>query len=516
MRLEVLLTSLNGIELASRCDGSAELVSCVDDHRAARAGSLFVALKGARMDGHDWAAAALGQGATGVLLDRTDVAGSLAAAFPDRAVLLARNTRELAGPAAAAISGYPGRSLRSAGVTGTNGKTTTAFLLESVFQVADLAPALVGTVGTRWPGHAAESAQTTPGAAALQGLLASAVKAGARSLSIEISSHAIDQWRADGLDLDCAVFTNLTRDHLDYHGGMDRYFAAKAAMFTRLLVQSVKRPRTAVINLDDPYGRRLAGMVPAEVERVLLYSCEAGTGAQVWAESYELSASGIRASVITPAGKLELRSRLLGAYNLSNLLGALAAGIGMDIPPETVIRGLELAPPPPGRLERVDGGAGFEVLVDYAHTPDALEKVLVTLRPLAGGRLITVFGCGGDRDATKRPEMAAAAARYSDLVVLTSDNPRTEDPERILDACEAGFAAENFPAASGGMTRGYVRIADRQAAIGEAVRRARPGDIVLIAGKGHETCQIIGTEKRPFDDRLEAALALRSKREGRS
>ncbi len=524
MRLEVLLSAFREIELAGvhpdrpAVPLSAEITSVADDHRQAGAGALFAALRGAKHDGHAWAAEALSKGAAGVLVDRPEVARELAARFPGKAVLLTKDTRHVLGPLAAAVCGNPSRRLKVAAVTGTNGKTTTAFLLESVFEAAGLPAALVGTVEVRWPGHVEEAAQTTPGAVTLQGWLSKAVGAGAKSLSIEISSHALDQRRADGLEIDAAIFTNLTRDHLDYHQTMDHYFESKAKLFTGLLANSPKRPRVAVINADDPLGMELVkrlGSLPGGIEQTLVFAREKRDGANVYPVRSELTAQGISADVVTPFGTLPLRSRLLGSYNLSNLLGAMAAGLGLGIAPEQVARGLELAPPPPGRLERVESndarGAGIEVLVDYAHTPDALENVLATLKPLAKGRLITVFGCGGDRDATKRPRMAEAAARFSDIAVLTSDNPRTEDPEKILDACEKGFG--NFTSYSG--SKGYLRIRDRRAAIGEAVRLAGAGDIVVIAGKGHETYQIIGTEKFPFDDRVEAqsALGLKFKKE---
>jgi len=521
VRLEVLLSAFREIELAGvRADRpagtvSAEFASVADDHRQAGGGTLFAALRGAKHDGHAWAAEALSKGAAGVLVDRPEVAADLAARFPGRAVLLTNDTRAVLGRVAAAVAGHPSRRLKVAAVTGTNGKTTTAFLLESVFEAAGLPAALVGTVEVRWPGHVEEAVQTTPGAVTLQNWLGRAVEAGAKSLSIEISSHALDQRRADGLEIDAAIFTNLTRDHLDYHRTMDHYFESKAKLFTELLANSAKRPRVAVINADDPMGQELAARVrrlPSGPEQLLVFAREKRDGVNVYPLRAELSAQGISADVQTPFGVIPLRSRLIGSYNLSNLLGALAAGAGLGIPPATVARGLELAPPPPGRLERVESNdardSGLEVLVDYAHTPDALENVLATLRPVARGRLITVFGCGGDRDATKRPKMAEAAARLSDIVVLTSDNPRTEDPEKILDACEKGFG--DFTSYSG--SRGYIRIRDRRAAIEKAVALAASGDIVLIAGKGHETYQIIGTEKFPFDDRVEAQSALRLKR----
>lgn len=514
MRLEVLLEEIREIEAVGRpASGTAvDFTACADDHRSSGAGSLFAALRGARHDGHQWAAEALERGASGVLLDNPVLARDLARRFPSQAVLLTQDTRKALGPVAAAIYGHPSRRLRAAAVTGTNGKTTTAFLLESVFRTADLPTALIGTVEVRWPGHVEEAAQTTPGAVTLQSWLARAVKAGARSLAIEISSHALDQRRTDGLELDCAVFTNLTRDHLDYHRTLEHYFESKARLFTALLPASSKERKVAVINLDDPLGAELVRRVPAGI-RTLTFSREASAGADVYPETATISAGGISSVIRSPQGAITLRSRLTGAFNLSNLLGAFAAGAGMGFPLETVARGLELALPPPGRLERVDGPGGFELFVDYAHTPDAVENVLSTLRPLTAGKLITVFGCGGDRDATKRPKMAAAAARFSDAVILTSDNPRTESPARILDDCEAGFREASFPVLGSG--RGYLRIPERRDAIREAIRMARPGDIVAICGKGHETYQIVGTEKFPFDDRLEAGEAMKLKQEGR-
>jgi UDP-N-acetylmuramoyl-L-alanyl-D-glutamate--2,6-diaminopimelate ligase len=347
----------------------------------------------------------------------------------------------------------------------------------------------------------------------LQRLLATMLAEGARGVAMEVSSHSLQQHRVDGCRFDVAIFTNLTPEHLDYHGDMEEYYRAKALLFTSLLGE--KEGARAVINGDDSFGARLAAECPVPV---VTFGMSAGC--DVTAADVAMGIDGIRGTLVTPAGSIPFNSTLVGRFNLANLLGAAAAGVALGIPLERIVAGLAGARRVPGRLERVDNGCGLTILVDYAHTGDALENVLRTIREVTAGRLITVFGCGGDRDRTKRPVMGELAVRYSDLAVVTSDNPRTESPEAILDEVCSGITptgARRFQPAevAGGFgERGYVVLEPRREAIRLAVRAARPGDVILIAGKGHEDYQIIGTERHHFDDREEAAMACSLKQEG--
>ena len=421
-----------------------------------------------------------------------------------------------AGELAEAFFGRPSRRLRCVGVTGTNGKTTTVWLIRQLLRAAGAKPAMLGTIETDLgePGGPLTAELTTPGAVELASLMARAVEAGCDALVMEVSSHALHQGRVAAIDFDAAVFTNLTQDHLDYHGTMADYAAAKALLF-----EGLRDSSWAVIHADDPWAKRMIERCPA---RVLGTSLDAPLAAadespspmpvRARAEALEMSSHGSLARLDGPWGSLEIALPLIGRHNLANALQAVAATslvVNLD---RSHIAALAHVPPVPGRLEPVPSGRfpvdGYDashapaVLVDYAHTPDALDNVLRALRPLVrpGGRLLTVFGCGGDRDRTKRPLMAEAACRHADGVVMTSDNPRTEDPASILRDVEAGVP-DGY--------RDAVTIADRAEAIARCVAEADANDAVLIAGKGHEDYQIIGTAKRPFDDRREAAQALR-------
>jgi UDP-N-acetylmuramoyl-L-alanyl-D-glutamate--2,6-diaminopimelate ligase len=479
--------------------GDAEVSLVTVDSRQVKPGAAFFAVRGTRADGHGFAAAAARAGAVAVFAERP------VECAPARLVLVADARRALA-LAAAALQGRPGDALRLCGVTGTNGKTTVTWLVEACLREAGIPSGLVGTVAYRWPGGEAEAPHTTPGPVELQALLAQVVRAGARAAVLEVSSHALDQERVAGLSFQAAGFTNLTRDHLDYHGDEERYFLAKRRLFSELLAPG----GTAVLNSDDPSGARLAaelsGAGGATVWRYGL-----GAGAEIAACAIESSLSGLRARLSTPLGPLELRSPLVGAHNLENLLCATGLALALSCPPEAVARGLAACPGAPGRLERVPAPE-VAVFVDYAHTDDALSRVLAALRALGPRRLVAVFGCGGDRDRGKRPLMGQAVARAADLAVATSDNPRTEDPAAILaeivPGLERGGLAPIGAAEARGGARGYAVEPDRRAAIRLALAAARPGDAVLIAGKGHETCQIVGAERRHFDDREEARRAL--------
>jgi UDP-N-acetylmuramoyl-L-alanyl-D-glutamate--2,6-diaminopimelate ligase len=408
---------------------------------------------------------------------------------------------------AARFHGRPSRRLSLVGVTGTNGKTTTTYVLESIWRAAGRVPGVIGTINYRVGDREWPAALTTPQPVDLQGLLADMAGAGATDVAMEVSSHALALDRVRDCDFDGAVFTNLTRDHLDFHDDMESYFEAKARLFTEVLPSSTKPEPFAVIHRDDPFGARLV-----ERARTRVVTFGRGDDADVAPIGVGSSITGLRGGIRVGRERLDIDSPLVGDAHLQNLLAATATAVAQSIAPEAIREGIARCRAIPGRMERVDGGAPFAVLVDYAHTPDALERALAALRELTAGRLVVVFGCGGDRDRGKRPIMGEAAARLADLVVLTSDNPRTEDAAAILRAIEQGVRQGGLEpidaAAASDAERGYVVVADRKRAIRLAIDLARPDDVVLIAGKGHEPYQILGTEKRPFDDRVEARRSL--------
>jgi UDP-N-acetylmuramoyl-L-alanyl-D-glutamate--2,6-diaminopimelate ligase len=474
-----------------------EIVRVTGDSREVVAGALFCALPGARADGHAFAAEAAARGAVAVIAERP------VECAPAR-LLLAPSARRSMALCAANFHGRPGDALQLVGVTGTNGKTTVAWLVEACARAAGRPAGMIGTVTHRFPGVERPAAYTTPESTAVQALLGEMRDAGTRLVVMEVSSHALAQERVAGLRFAAAGFTNLTRDHLDYHGDMDGYFAAKR----RLFVEHLAPDGTAVINARDPWGARLADQLgPGRI------AWRYGTRAedQLRAESPRLTMAGIEATVRTPRGPLALRSPLVGAHNLENLLCAAGLALAAGLPLAAVEAGLGASRGAPGRLERIDG-RGLSVFVDYAHTDDALARAIEALRSLGPRRLVVVFGCGGDRDRGKRPLMGAAAGRGAEVVVVTSDNPRTEDPLRIIAEIEPGLSQAGRPRRTAAEAvagePGYVVEPDRRAAIELALACARPGEAVLIAGKGHEDYQLVGAERRHFDDREEARRAL--------
>ena len=499
------------MRLGALIDGLGEAVRDVEvtgiatDSRAVRPGEAFFALPGLRTDGRRHVAEAVARGA------RAIVAEGEVAAKGSVPVVSVTGVRRVLARAAARLGGEPSAGLTLVGVTGTNGKTSTTFILEAIWLTAGLRAGVIGTVGYRFGGLDRPAPLTTPEAPVLQGLLTEMRRAGTTHVAMEVSSHALAQERVVGCRFDAAVFTNLTRDHLDFHGDVERYYRAKAGLFLEHLAAGGKPDPVAVVNVDDPAGARLADEVRTRCLRV-------GRTEHADVRSFEIETTlaGTRGVLSLGGRRLPFRTRLVGAPQVENILGAAAAAWALGVPSEAIAAGLAAVAPPPGRLERFDG-PGFTVMVDYAHTPDALARVLAVLRPLTRGRLVVVFGCGGDRDPGKRPMMGEAAARLSDVVVLTSDNPRTEDPLRILEAIEAGIRRAGMPtlgrpAASG---RGYLVEPDRRAAIALATGLARSGDLVLVAGKGHEDYQIVGHEKRHLDDREEVRRALGNEDAGR-
>jgi UDP-N-acetylmuramoyl-L-alanyl-D-glutamate--2,6-diaminopimelate ligase len=412
-------------------------------------------------------------------------------------MILARDIKRSIGTAAEYVYGKPSQKLALVGITGTNGKTTTAMLVEHALVKLGRRPARLGTLGFSFAGTAAPPTLTTPEADAISHLLADVVAGGGTHFVMEASSHALAQARVDALTFDVAAFTNLTQDHLDFHQSMEAYGASKARLFTEL------SPRVSVVNTDDAFGKLLAKRASGDV-----LTTGRTAAARIRPVTVAVDGRGIRGGIATPRGTAVVDSRLVGEHNLENLLVALGILIGLGFDAEPAAQALGSAPQVPGRLERCDDDRDdIRVLVDYAHTPDALERVLAAVRRITQGELICVFGCGGDRDPEKRPKMGAAVANGASRAIVTSDNPRSEDPRAIVRAIEPGFAGTKTP---------YELELDRARAIERAVLEARSGDAVVIAGKGHETEQIIGAERRPFDDRIEArrALELRRKRGG--
>lgn len=489
-----------GAAQSLRGDGSAVVCGVQRDSRRVAPGDLFVALPGEHADGREFVDAAARAGACGVLTAEP-IEGL---ALPQ---LLSTDVRRGLARAAHAVYGEPSQALAVVGITGTNGKTTTSYLLEGILACAGKPVSLIGTVAVRGPGYVTSSGYTTPEADDLVRYLAQAVDAGATHLVMEVSSHGLELERVAYVRFDVCGFTNLTQDHLDFHPSMEAYGAAKARLFTEYA------PRVSVICVDGEFGAQLATRAAGEVLRC---SVSADEKAELRVASWSMTRAGLRAQLHTPGGVFQLQSPMVGAHNLENLLVAIGCAAALGVPWAAAVAACEQLPGAPGRLERVPTDEDIAVFVDYAHTPDALERTVRALRALTPGRLITVFGCGGDRDRGKRPLMAQAACGTSDLVVITSDNPRTEQPESILDDVERGCGTAAGPAAIARVvpdelphaTRAYTRVLDRRDAISLAVASARPGDTVLIAGKGHEDYQILGTTKHPFDDRVEAARAL--------
>jgi UDP-N-acetylmuramoyl-L-alanyl-D-glutamate--2,6-diaminopimelate ligase len=496
MTLRELLQGAEELVLATRGDDAVEVRGIAADSRTLRAGDLFFALPGTRSDGRRYVAEALGHGASAIAGDAgIEVpAGVPFVATADPARLLAR--------AAARFHGNPTAGLTMVGVTGTNGKTTVSYLLEAIWEAAGLRPGILGTISYRFGAEVVPASLTTPPAPELFARLARMRAGGATHVAMEVSSHALAQGRVDGIEWNAAIFTNLGRDHLDFHRDHDDYFRAKARLFVALDA-SPKPARVAVLNAVDARGAELRRMVRTPVVTF-------GAGGDVRAESVALTLAGTTAELVLGRERVRVRTRLIGSGHLENVLAAAATAHALGTPAAAIACGIAGFAGVPGRMEPVDAGQDFTVLVDFAHTAEALAGVLGSLRALVAGRLICVFGCGGDRDRGKRPLMGEAVGRGADVAVLTSDNPRTEDPLAIIADAEPGLARAGLPRLTAlvGATRGYAVLPDRAAAITSAIAAARSGDCVVIAGKGHEDYQIVGTAKRPFDDRAVARQAL--------
>jgi UDP-N-acetylmuramoyl-L-alanyl-D-glutamate--2,6-diaminopimelate ligase len=534
MRLREFLETGDVVEAEGSMD--RPVTGLAYDSRKVKKQHIFFAVPGSHTDGHQFAHEAVKQGAAAVVMERRTT-------LPRGATWIrVSSVRRTMGNWAALFFAHPSRRVDLVGITGTNGKTTVTYLLESIFTAAGMDPGVIGTINYRYGGHVFPSLHTTPESIDLQALLADMVQAGVRSVTMEVSSHALAMERVRGTDFDGAVFTNLSRDHLDFHRNMDDYFSAKSMLFTDYLRAGSKRRKFAVIHGGDRWGERLLGEVREAGLKVLSYGSDRKW--DIHPTELEDDLDGLRGKILVRGQELEFSSRLVGAANLENILAAVGVGVALGLPLGTIAGGIARLESVPGRLEKIKNGLGIHVWVDYAHTPDALERVLLALRGLMLGsefrvpsfesipkevvtnsqltthnsQLICVFGCGGDRDRGKRPIMGEIAARLGDFVVLTSDNPRTEDPLRILEEIEEGVRKTGIEKLQISdlksqienpkskiqnlkLERGYFVEPDRRAAIRLAFSLAHAGDLVLIAGKGHEDYQILGAERVHFDDR---------------
>jgi UDP-N-acetylmuramoyl-L-alanyl-D-glutamate--2,6-diaminopimelate ligase len=470
-------------------------------------GTLFVAIRGINLDGHAFIGEALERGAKALVVEQGQEKdnGIPRVVVPDGRSALAHLS--------AAFFGNPSREMRVVGVTGTNGKTTTSFLIESILHCQSLPCGVIGTINYRYGGSVIPAPMTTPESYDIQKMLREMRDSGITHIVMEVSSHALDMKRVDGCHFDVGVFTNFTQDHLDYHLDLDQYRQCKEYLFTGIIPMSTKEKRTAILNVDDPTGRDLWQRLTYER---MGYAIHGRTSLR--ARHVMNSVEGVRATIHTPQGEMKIRSPLVGEFNIYNIMAAIGTAMALGVPETSIQEGIEAVSTVPGRMERIGNDLGLEIFVDYAHTPDALERVLTVLRPLRGqSRLITVFGCGGDRDRAKRLMMGEVAATLSDLSIITSDNPRTEVPSAIIQEIEGGFTSQGGALIEretfkGGIEKtGYLKIEDRREAITLAIAAARPGDIILIAGKGHENYQILGDRRIPFDDREEVKKALQKR-----
>jgi UDP-N-acetylmuramoyl-L-alanyl-D-glutamate--2,6-diaminopimelate ligase len=491
-------------ELADRSCGAADvvsgggtIVSSVEyDSRKVKKGSLFIAVEGFTSDGHRFVRTAVENGASAVCIAKRRVEDFAFLNGSGVAILSTADTRTALSRLSAAFYGFPSRSMLAIGITGTNGKTSITYMLEAIMKRHGRTPGVIGTINYRWGGREFPAANTTPESRDLQEILYRMRQDGVDAVIMEVSSHALELRRADDIDFDAVVFTNLTRDHLDFHHDFESYFNAKKRIF-HLLENSYKKGRCGVVNADDPYGHEIYMMRNQYSFPIKSFGVETGSDYMPQAGSISNTIHGLSYSLGLPDAGVMVDLKLLGTFQLYNSLAALAVAHQMGIPYGDITRGLADLENVPGRFDVLKTGKGFIAVVDYAHTVDALEKLLKSVNELEHRRVITVFGCGGDRDRTKRPLMGKAAEENSDLVIVTSDNPRTEVPEMIIREIAGGMTGNN-----------HVIIQDREEAIARAMTEAREGDIVVIAGKGHEDYQIIGTEKHHFDDKEVAARCL--------
>ncbi len=493
MKLRELLSTLEGLgTVPSHPALDQEVKGLSTNSHSCQEGDVFLGMPGTRVDGGEFWPSAIAAGAIAAIVSE----GAIAKHPPAEACVISATDLAIAcAQAAATFYQFPATQQQLIGVTGTNGKTTTTHLIEFFLTQTQHPTALLGTLYAKWPGFHQTAINTTPFAITLQEQLAQALSAGCTHTVMEVSSHSLDQKRVWGCPFKVAVFTNLTQDHLDYHPDMAAYFEAKALLFSPQYLKG-----RAIINQDDPYGQQLIERLPQE--QVWSYSTD-NPAATLWTSNLEHQPKGVNGILHTPGGEIAFHSPLVGQFNVANLLAAIGAGLHLGIPLDNMVASLPEFLGVPGRMERVSisPDQDITVIVDYAHTPDSLENLLKSSRPFIPGRMICVFGCGGDRDRTKRPIMGKIAAQLADIPVVTSDNPRTENPEQILQDILAGIPASVQP----------IVLGDRAQAIRTAILEAQPGDGILIAGKGHEDYQILGTEKIHFDDREQARFALQAR-----
>jgi UDP-N-acetylmuramoyl-L-alanyl-D-glutamate--2,6-diaminopimelate ligase len=485
MQLKTLAGAIAVRQVIGPLDRAVESIA-YDSRRVQRNG-LFVALRGEKNDGHEFTGQAIEKGASVIVAEREEK-------NPRVTCLVVENTRSALADLSATFYGQPARRLKLAAVTGTNGKTTTTFLIKHICEKAGLRCGLIGTVRYEIGERVLPAARTTPESLDLQELLAQMANASCRAAAMEVSSHALAQERIRGLEWDVAVFTNLTQDHLDYHGTMENYFESKAKLFTQLAQQQKKREPVAVVNMDDRYGEQLLDKIDKKIS-VITFGM--GVRADFRGSNYRMEFGGTSYQLDARGKSYLVRVPLIGRFNVANSMAALAAANALGLNLREAVLSLGKSPQVPGRLEMVPAKRQFQVFVDYAHTPDALVNVLKTLRELEPGRLITVFGCGGDRDRQKRPLMGRIADQNADYSIITSDNPRKEDPNAIISEIEKGFGSDR-----------YEKVAERAEAIARAIALAQPRDVILIAGKGHETYQEFADHTVPFDDIQVARRAI--------
>lgn len=491
MKLSEWLTLFSPVGVSGETD--LEIKSVAVDSRKVVPGGLFVALVGSKQDGRRYISEAIERGAAVVVAEGGASTLGSEVGKDDRPLtyIQVNDARRALAHLASYFYGNPTDGLHLIGVTGTNGKTTTTFLTQALLRTAGFKTGLIGTVRFDLGETVRAATHTTPGALELQSLFAEMRKAGTTHVVMEVSSHALDQGRVEGCWFDAAIFTNLTQDHLDYHGTLEAYFAAKRKLFDQTGM--------TLVNLDDPWGRRIRDQIPGRC-----WGYGIAERGEFYPKAMEIGPKGIKMTVQSPLGEMEIQSPLVGRYNVYNLLAAIGAGAALGLSRESIVSGVAAMTGVPGRFEKVDAGQPYLVIVDYAHTEDALDRLLQAVADLHPNRIITIFGCGGDRDRGKRPKMGAVSARLSDITVLTSDNPRSEPPLTIIQEIEAGLRSAD-PSAD------YQVLPNRREAIDRAIDLAEEGDAVVIAGKGHEDYQIIGAERLPFDDREVARAALERK-----
>jgi UDP-N-acetylmuramoyl-L-alanyl-D-glutamate--2,6-diaminopimelate ligase len=497
MKLSELIQSLSFLEMHHFKE--VEISGITANSKEIQPGNLFVAIGGTLSDGHQFIAEATSQGATALVVERE-------VPNPKKLPIFhVTNSRLALSGLACSWFGNPSQDLHVIGVTGTNGKTTITYLIEAILQEAQKKTGMIGTVQQRFDGKEIPSSHTTPESIEIHRILKEMKDHGVNDAVMEVSSHAVEMRRVEHVMFDSVIFTNLTPEHLDYHKSMELYFEAKKRLFTQLLPKG-KGTHRAILNAEDRYSLKLVDIL--KNHPVWTYSTQPQSKWDFFVQNWQSSLEGMKATIATPAGIIEISSRLIGSFNLSNILAAIAAAVNFEIPLSVITAAIEKFSGVPGRLEKIENTLGIHILVDYAHTPDALKNVLKTIKDLDPSRILTVFGCGGDRDRSKRPIMGREVARLSNIAILTNDNPRTENPQLIVQEILPGIE-------EGGMKLGhdcFIEL-DRKKSIELAIQKAQPGDVVLIAGKGHENYQILGTEKLHFDDR-EVAREILEEGEG--